>query len=381
MAVVVITVARTMTPAILVLNAGSSTVKFSLHPAESSGDARALRRGEIDGIGHRLRLSMQAGSKETAAPTDIPGPATHVRAFEYLLDWIGRGGEALDLAAAGHRIVHGGEAFADPIVVTPDVVRHCRISMRVDKFDISLANRFCSRARAAVDADDGPRAEVPAIPGAFSARPSRQGRANDGGRVRRRRRKLPIAGCSCAGSDAGRAASSFPGACDFRGSRPGRRLPLPAGACATSTILLVALVGRILRDISLAPLLAQIFHGRFVSAGIGGRARRTAGAFVALVLRRDRRRFCGHSVLLVRVRQAATCRCGNCGDTLTDKPSRGDLVPVPVGAASPRMRFGRHTASEPGIANVARHVAASELIAKIRGGFAGGQNWIRYGPF
>jgi len=75
-----------------------------------------------------------------------------------MLDWIGRGGEALDLAAAGHRIVHGGEAFADPIVVTPDVVRHCRISMRVDKFDISLANRFCSRARAAVDADDGPRA-------------------------------------------------------------------------------------------------------------------------------------------------------------------------------------------------------------------------------
>ena len=107
--------------AILVLNAGSSSIKFSIHPADHL-DGHALCRGEIDGIGHALRLRVRGGP-EQAGESEIEGAATHHHALEYLLDWIGRHASGFQLVAAGHRIVHGGDNFADPVVLTPEIVR------------------------------------------------------------------------------------------------------------------------------------------------------------------------------------------------------------------------------------------------------------------
>jgi acetate kinase len=107
--------------AILVLNAGSSSIKFSIHRADHL-DGHALCRGEIDGIGHALRLLVRGGS-EQAGENEIEGAATHHHALEYLLDWIERHASGFQLVAAGHRIVHGGDNFADPVVLTPEIVR------------------------------------------------------------------------------------------------------------------------------------------------------------------------------------------------------------------------------------------------------------------
>jgi acetate kinase len=113
----------TVTNAILVLNAGSSSIKFSIHPADHLDvGEHALCRGEIDGIGHALRLLVRDGTRQAGA-NEIEGAATHHHALEYLLDWIEQHATGFRLVAAGHRIVHGGDKFADPVVLTPEIVR------------------------------------------------------------------------------------------------------------------------------------------------------------------------------------------------------------------------------------------------------------------
>jgi acetate kinase len=107
----------------LVLNAGSSSIKFALYPAmERESDKTALYQGEIEGIGHSARLSARDASGAAVADAAIPGPATHHAALSALLKWIGKHLGGLELAAAGHRVVHGGREFTGPVKLTPQVM-------------------------------------------------------------------------------------------------------------------------------------------------------------------------------------------------------------------------------------------------------------------
>lgn len=112
-----------MTDAILVLNAGSSSVKFSVYPA-TEGAGTPIGRGAVDGIGHRIRL--QARVADPAIPPvdrELAGDATHAHALSVLLDWIDDLGHGQRLVAAGHRVVHGGLNRAGPVLVTDAVMR------------------------------------------------------------------------------------------------------------------------------------------------------------------------------------------------------------------------------------------------------------------
>lgn len=107
-----------MAEAILVLNAGSSSLKFSVF---LNGDPlRPLLRGQLEGLFTQPRFVARdqtggvAGEKVWAAGTRLG----HEGAVEFLFAW-GRG-EALQghrLAAAGHRVVHGGLKFTRPVRV------------------------------------------------------------------------------------------------------------------------------------------------------------------------------------------------------------------------------------------------------------------------
>jgi acetate kinase len=111
-----------MKSAILVLNAGSSSIKFALYPAQSDS-ASVLYGGEIDGIGHIARLSVLAADGKSSAEQTIDGAATHHAALSALLDWIEEHAGGIELAAAGHRVAHGGSEFAAPVVVTSAVLK------------------------------------------------------------------------------------------------------------------------------------------------------------------------------------------------------------------------------------------------------------------
>jgi acetate kinase len=110
------------TDAVLVLNAGSSSIKFSMFAVQRRGPQLALRyRGQIEGIGTDPRFSAADAEgrrlvAERLGDRGLDG-ADHEAALSVLLDWIGGHTDELSLAAVGHRVVHGGEQFASPVVV------------------------------------------------------------------------------------------------------------------------------------------------------------------------------------------------------------------------------------------------------------------------
>jgi acetate kinase len=109
--------------AILVVNAGSSSVKFQVFGVEASGTLQRLIKGQIDGIGTHPRLVAQAGDKSSLIdrtyPSDkIPDVPAAIAA---VAGWL-RETQSFNLVAVGHRVVHGGPKYDRPVVIDHAVV-------------------------------------------------------------------------------------------------------------------------------------------------------------------------------------------------------------------------------------------------------------------
>lgn len=114
-----------MTRVLLVLNAGSSSIKFS---AFELGGAAPLTRtwsGEVDGIGERARFVAKNGAGRVLVdeyPEGSVGGYGHDDALAAILAWIDGHTVGAAIAAAGHRVVHGGVRYTAPVRLTPDVL-------------------------------------------------------------------------------------------------------------------------------------------------------------------------------------------------------------------------------------------------------------------
>src|SRR5262249_33899950 len=109
--------------AILVVNAGSSSVKFQVFGLADSGDPQRLIKGQFDGIGTRPRLRAEGRDKaslidKTYTAQEIADVAT---AMGVAGDWL-RETQKIKLVAVGHRVVHGGPHYGRPVVITKDVL-------------------------------------------------------------------------------------------------------------------------------------------------------------------------------------------------------------------------------------------------------------------
>lgn len=111
-------------PTVLTINSGSSSIKFALFTLSSS--PRELVRGEIEPIGTpESRLVFgDIGSSDTGhatihAPSHAAGASHIVRRVK---QWLG----PRSLAGIGHRIVHGGPRYHDPVVLTDQVIADLR---------------------------------------------------------------------------------------------------------------------------------------------------------------------------------------------------------------------------------------------------------------
>jgi len=110
-----------MTDTILVLNAGSSSLKFSLFACDD-GDLQQLYRGSITGIGTRAEFTVKDIQGVVLTQQDL-GDIHHESAFTVLLEWISQHEDGLNLISVGHRVVHGGVMFTEPTVIDERVIR------------------------------------------------------------------------------------------------------------------------------------------------------------------------------------------------------------------------------------------------------------------
>jgi acetate kinase len=110
---------------ILVLNAGSSSLKFALYALPLQGAAMPWLAGQVEGIGGQPRLhASTADGMHHEALLDATGEQgeQHRNALGYLFAWLSAQHPTLEVVAAGHRIVHGGERHAAPVRLSDAVL-------------------------------------------------------------------------------------------------------------------------------------------------------------------------------------------------------------------------------------------------------------------
>jgi acetate kinase len=102
---------------ILTLNAGSSSLKFAAFRLANGGEPDLLASGQIEGLGATAKGSVKSASGETAELNFDRSHARvdHAAAMGSILDWLKKAGYDSSIAAVGHRIVHGGPDFAEPV--------------------------------------------------------------------------------------------------------------------------------------------------------------------------------------------------------------------------------------------------------------------------
>jgi acetate kinase len=109
--------------AILVVNAGSSSLKFQVFATDGTSDVKRLVKGQMDGIGTRPRLRAAAADGKPLidhayAPDEVADLAA---ATQVTGAWL-RETQKVNLVAVGHRVVHGGPEYEKPVLVDAEVL-------------------------------------------------------------------------------------------------------------------------------------------------------------------------------------------------------------------------------------------------------------------
>src|SRR3974390_2851114 len=108
---------------ILIVNAGSSSLKFQVFAVGAAREVECLVKGQVDGIGPRPRL--RAVTPDRTVLVDRSYPPEEI---QYLPDAIHVAGAWLEktqrfnLLAAGHRVVHGGPGYSGPVLINDGVL-------------------------------------------------------------------------------------------------------------------------------------------------------------------------------------------------------------------------------------------------------------------
>jgi acetate kinase len=112
-----------MSDAILVLNAGSSSIKFEVF--DRAGDQLENRaEGQVEGIGTQPRFKARDADGETLHEDQWQesGSGGHKLALSKLSAWLNGFLGSTKLYAVGHRVVHGGADFSAPVRITDEIL-------------------------------------------------------------------------------------------------------------------------------------------------------------------------------------------------------------------------------------------------------------------
>jgi acetate kinase len=109
--------------AILVLNSGSSSIKFSLFESHVRPSRQGLIcEGQFEGIGHRGHFTAKDRAGASLVDQHLAEGTTHEYALSALLRWLETSFQDHWLVAAGHRVVHGGSLYTAPVLIDASVL-------------------------------------------------------------------------------------------------------------------------------------------------------------------------------------------------------------------------------------------------------------------
>ena len=109
-----------MQQSILTINAGSSSVKFALFELAEHVSEKAAISGQIDGIGTaEVRLVAKDRTGTRIADQMLPAGSDHAHSFDQLLHWFSANEAGGQIVAVGHRVVHGGDRYSHPVILSP----------------------------------------------------------------------------------------------------------------------------------------------------------------------------------------------------------------------------------------------------------------------
>jgi acetate kinase len=114
-----------MTAAVLTINAGSSSLKFSVYGVAEDDRPTLSARGQIEGIGTSPHFTVEGADDQALVDQRWPDERAfdHERSFRVVGSWLrDHFGDQRALLGVGHRVVHGGIDYAAPVRIGPAVL-------------------------------------------------------------------------------------------------------------------------------------------------------------------------------------------------------------------------------------------------------------------
>ncbi len=112
-----------MNGTILVINAGSSSIKFAVFSCVADNELCRLYSGAVDGIGEQSSFAVKTEQRNHGKVTkNSLNAKNHSQALQYILNWLEQEAPGLEFVAAGHRVVHGGTTFSKAVRIDHDVL-------------------------------------------------------------------------------------------------------------------------------------------------------------------------------------------------------------------------------------------------------------------
>jgi acetate kinase len=113
-----------MSDLVLVINAGSSSIKFSLFETAGSADPQVLFKGQMEGLYVEPKFTAKDADDNKLVSETLPAdqPKNHDYALRHMLAWLQQRLGGREIKVIGHRVVHGGTQYSKPELVTPELL-------------------------------------------------------------------------------------------------------------------------------------------------------------------------------------------------------------------------------------------------------------------
>lgn len=119
-----------MNDALLVINTGSSSIKYAVFTYIADNKLCRLYSGAVDGIGEQTSFaatSHKSGQNEhDEVKIDSLHAKNHSQALQHILNWLEQEVSDLEFVAIGHRVVHGGTTFSQAIRIDHSVLNQLK---------------------------------------------------------------------------------------------------------------------------------------------------------------------------------------------------------------------------------------------------------------